>query len=75
MLVDAERSKISFIITTIKWRAIIRCNGIWYPMCSKYFVKLGITLDLLVERMISTSGYLEYLSITMRRYSPDGNGP
>ena len=39
MLVDAEGSKVSVIITTIKWRAIIRCNSIWYPLCSKHFVK------------------------------------
>ena len=40
MLVDAEGSYIAFIITTIKWRAIIRCKGIWYPMCRKHFFKL-----------------------------------
>ena len=75
MLVDAKGSKISFIITAIKGRTIIRCDGIWYPYVANILSSFGMTLDALVERAISTSGYREYLSITTRRCSPDGNGP
>ena len=45
------------------------------PCAANILSSFGIALDALVERTISTSGYLEYLSITTRRYFPDGNGP
>ena len=45
------------------------------PCVAKILSNFGITVDALVDRTISTSGYLEYRSITTSKYSPVGNGP
>ena len=53
--------------------SVFRVSGI--PCVANILSNLGITAAALVDDTISTSGYLEYRSITTSRCSPDGNGP
>ena len=45
------------------------------PYIANILSNFRITTEAFVDLIISTSGYLEYLSITTRMYSPDGSGP
>ena len=45
------------------------------PYIANILSNFGITTEAFVDLIISTSGYLEYLSITTRMYSPDGSEP
>ena len=44
------------------------------PCIANILSNFGITMDSFIDLIISVLGYLEYLSIMTRRYSPDGCG-
>ena len=50
-------------------------QGVATRWCKAIWSNLGMTVAALVERTISTSGYLEYLSTATNKYSPEGRGP